>query len=86
MKDEADPYELLTVEEIKEEFAHAARRWYWTEKKLAAIWRTGGISGQYDNTIKKHVYTRWSIIAYILHVNNILDQQRVDLSQSQNAS
>lgn len=75
---EGNPHELLTVEDIKIEFKAAARRWHWQTDKLTAIWRTGGIVGEWDNTIKKHVFARWSIIEYINYVNRILDKQKVD--------
>jgi hypothetical protein len=40
--------------------------------------RTGGLVGEWDNSIKRYVFIRWSIIAYIKHINRLHDAQKYD--------
>ena len=72
MKKQAHNSELLTAEEIIEEFKHTADRWHWTTPKLVSVWRTGGLDGEWDNTIKRHVFTRESVIEYIKFIHRRL--------------
>ena len=72
MRRNANPYELLTSEEIIEEFSNTSRRYAWSTKKLTTVWRSGGIDAEWDNTIKRHVFTRHSIVEYIKHIRRRL--------------
>lgn len=65
MKKDNDPLELLTAEEIIAEFPKTARRWKWTTAKLVMLWRTGALDAVWNNSLKRHMFTRGSIIEYV---------------------
>lgn len=74
-----DPFEKLTVEEIVEEFSTQAHAWGWTTHKLVGVWMSGGLDGKWNNSIKRHVFTRVSVQMYIRHCNTILRSKIRDL-------
>jgi len=86
MKRNANPYELLTAEEVKEEFPKTSRRYAWTTKKLVTIWRSGGIDAEWDNTIKRHVFTRFSVVEFIKHIRRRLKIELDELGEDLQAT
>jgi hypothetical protein len=82
MIEKSDPYELLTIEEILIEYREIARPMRWDARKLADVMRTGGLVGEWDNSIKRYVFIRWSIIAYIKHINKLHDAQKYDFGDT----
>lgn len=69
MNDNSDPMEYLTVEELKEEFPKPAKQYKWSTNRLVAVWKLGGIDGEWDNTIKRYLFRRGSIIRYLKYVD-----------------
>lgn len=76
-----NPYELLTSEEIMEEFKQAARQWHWNTHTLNVMLRCETLTGMWDNTLKCHLFTRKSVLKLIEHNNGLLEDRIIDLKQ-----
>ena len=75
-----DPHELLTTEEILVEFKAAAKQWHWDSRVLSVICKAGTLVGRWDNSIKRYVFARWSIVRLIEHNNSLLEEQKINLN------
>lgn len=60
--------EYLTFDEIKEEFPHATFILKWNAHTLVEVYKSHGLDGVWNNTLKRYVFTRGSVIHYIQYV------------------
>ena len=60
--------EYLTYEEIIEEFPDAAHVLKWNAHALAESCKIHGLDGVWNNTLKRYVFSRGSVITFIQFV------------------
>lgn len=70
-----NPYELLTADEVFEEFTKEAKFLNWNSRNLPVLFKTKNLNGGWNNNIKCYEYTRESIIYCIQHAKGNLQRQ-----------
>lgn len=63
-----EQHQYLTYEEIIEEFPEAAYILKWNAHALVESSKINGLDGVWNNTLKRYVFTRGSVITYIQYV------------------